>query len=856
MARSMWRGAIQFGLVTIPVRLYLATDSKGIAFNMLHESCLNRIQMKTYCPFHDDVISRGDTVKGFEYAKDQYVVITDEDLASVPLKTVRSIEIEKFVPARPDEDAPVRFVKQAYYVEPEPIGKKAYALLREVLAEQGLAAICKVVIKDREALAALNPHANAMVLETLHWPDEIRATDELDLPADDVEIKPAERKMAAQLISAMTGEFDPTEYRDEYRQALEAVIEAKVEGRAIAEPDEAPGRRSARGPHGGPRGQRERGPHGPREPRRGGRGRGGRRRPDRDREPAPEEGRTGRARTPSRSRPRRGSWSDASRPEGSHPPRPRPPAGAVAASAAVRPPRGAISGLAGTRPPAVAVGALAAVRTAAHNRTMTRHTVGEPLPLEFAPIRSRLPERIVPMQPDRRRRPVRRPGLLLRAVVAGNPGARARGGRRRPPAGRGTRRSDRDLPGARRRRGARPRRRGRPRRDAHGARRARPAEPDAPGPPPSRETVSVGRPSGGGAGRSRRPRADRRRRVAGCERQGEAASGAERGTAALVASDLLYLDGPPSRPVRSASDGASSRRCWRRRAGAWPAAGSSATARRSRPPSVRSAFGRSRHAGLTLRSDRVPPAPPGIASRWSRRRASCRRSSPSSGACPSDRRGSARRGCRWTATGRSATSPDARTRARGSRVRTGTERPRRTAPADRASGGPAPRRARGAEGPRADPAPVEPTRDQRIPSAAAPGGCGRFVVHRHRASRLHYDLRLEIDGVLASWAVPKGPTRDPDERRFAARTEDHPIEYLDFEGVIPARRVRRGRLDLLGLGHVRARADLGSRGGLRAGELKFRLRGEKLAGRFTLVRTSGRDADGAGESTQAGGGHG
>src|SRR5664279_238499 len=196
MARSMWRGAIQFGLVTIPVRLYLATDSKGIAFNMLHASCLNRIQMKTYCPFHEDVISRADTVKGYEYAKDQYVVITDEDLASVPLKTVRSIEIEKFVPARPAEDEPVRFVKQAYYVEPEPIGKKAYALLRDVLAEQGLAAICKVVIKDREVLAALNPHAAAMVLETLHWPDEIRATDELDLPADDVEIKPAERKMA------------------------------------------------------------------------------------------------------------------------------------------------------------------------------------------------------------------------------------------------------------------------------------------------------------------------------------------------------------------------------------------------------------------------------------------------------------------------------------------------------------------------------------------------------------------------------------------------------------------------------------------------------------------------------------
>jgi len=237
MARSMWRGAIQFGLVTIPVRLYLATESRGISFNMLHESCLNRIQMKVYCPHHDEVISRGDTVKGYEYAKDQYVVITDEDLASVPLKTVRSIEIEKFVPALPAEDEPTRFVKQAYYVEPEAIGKKAYALLREVLAEQGLAAVCKVVIKDREVLAALNPHGSAMVLETLHWPDEIRAIDELDLPGEDVEVKPAERAMAAQLIATMTGTFDPAEYRDEYRAALEQVIEAKVEGREIVEPE-------------------------------------------------------------------------------------------------------------------------------------------------------------------------------------------------------------------------------------------------------------------------------------------------------------------------------------------------------------------------------------------------------------------------------------------------------------------------------------------------------------------------------------------------------------------------------------------------------------------------------------------
>ncbi len=237
MARSMWRGAIQFGLVTIPVRLYLATESRGISFNMLHESCLSRIQMKVYCPHHDEVIARGDTVKGYEYAKDHYVVITDEDLANVPLKTVRAIEIEKFVPAIPRDDEPTRFVKQAYYVEPEGIGKKAYALLRAVLAEQGLAAVCKVVIKDREVLAALNPHGSAMVLETLHWPDEIRAVDELDLPGEEIEVKPAERAMAAQLIAAMTGAFDPSEYRDEYRAALEEVIAAKVDGREIVEPE-------------------------------------------------------------------------------------------------------------------------------------------------------------------------------------------------------------------------------------------------------------------------------------------------------------------------------------------------------------------------------------------------------------------------------------------------------------------------------------------------------------------------------------------------------------------------------------------------------------------------------------------
>lgn len=240
MARAMWKGAIQFGLVTIPIKLYLATESKGISFNMLHKDDLSRIQMKIFCPVEDEVISRSDTVKGYEYSPGEYVVVTDEDLERVPLKTVRSIEIEQFTRAKRD-DAAVRFVKSAYYLEPDKVGRKAFHLLRTVLEDEGLTAICKVVIKDREALAALDPFGDTMLMTTLHWPDEIRATSELDLGDEQYEFKPAELAMANQLVSAMTGEFDPARYKDEYREALEAVIEAKVEGKetvAIEEPEE------------------------------------------------------------------------------------------------------------------------------------------------------------------------------------------------------------------------------------------------------------------------------------------------------------------------------------------------------------------------------------------------------------------------------------------------------------------------------------------------------------------------------------------------------------------------------------------------------------------------------------------
>ena len=235
MARSMWKGAIQFGLVTIPVKLYVATESRaGVSFNMLHAEDLSRIQMKIFCPVEEEIIPRTDTVKGYEYAPDKYVVINDEDLEKLPLKTVRSIEIEQFVDAA-EASSNTKFVKQAYYIEPDRVGRKAFALLKDVLLDKGLTAICKIVIRDREVLAALDPFENTMLLSTLYWPDEIRALGELDLPEEEPEIKPAEKKMAAQLIEAMTGEFDPAQYRDEYREALMQVIESKIEGRETVE---------------------------------------------------------------------------------------------------------------------------------------------------------------------------------------------------------------------------------------------------------------------------------------------------------------------------------------------------------------------------------------------------------------------------------------------------------------------------------------------------------------------------------------------------------------------------------------------------------------------------------------------
>ena len=237
-ARALASLTVSFGMVSIPVKLYSATQAQGsISFNLLHAACGSRLKQQYLCAKEGVVVERSDTVKGYEYAPGEYVVITDEDLERVPLKTVRSIEIEQFTKAERD-DSNVRFVKSAYYLEPDKVGRKAFYLLRSVLEDEGLTAICKVVIKDREALAAIDPFGDTMLMTTLHWPDEIRSTGELDLPAEDFDFKPAELAMAKQLVAAMTGDFQADQYKDEYREALEQIIEAKVEGREVVEIEE------------------------------------------------------------------------------------------------------------------------------------------------------------------------------------------------------------------------------------------------------------------------------------------------------------------------------------------------------------------------------------------------------------------------------------------------------------------------------------------------------------------------------------------------------------------------------------------------------------------------------------------
>jgi len=230
--RSIWKGAVSFGLVTIPVKLYAATEQRDVAFHQVHREDGGRIRYRRVCQACGQEVPFADVAKGYELPTGEMVVLTDEDLADLPLSTSHRIEVLQFTPL--DQIDPVYFNK-TYYLEPDPMGAKPYVLLRDALAGSGRVAVVKVALRSREALGTLRVREGVFVLETMLWPDEIRTAD-FPFLTEKIDVRPQELAMASSLIESMSEDFHPDDYKDVYREALLDVVEAKAEGREVVRP--------------------------------------------------------------------------------------------------------------------------------------------------------------------------------------------------------------------------------------------------------------------------------------------------------------------------------------------------------------------------------------------------------------------------------------------------------------------------------------------------------------------------------------------------------------------------------------------------------------------------------------------
>jgi len=233
--RAIWKGAVSFGLVSIAVRLYSATEEKDIRFHQVHREDGGRIRYKRTCSVCGEEVTYDDIAKGYDIGGGEMVVLSDEDFAELPLSTSRSIDVLEFVPA--DQVDPILYNK-AYFMEPEGTATKPYVLLRDALSDSERVAIVKVALRQREQLATLRVREGVLVLNTMLWPDEIRKAD-FGFLDEDISVRPPELAMASSLVDSMAGDFVPDAFTDDYRAALQEVIDAKVEGREIVQPEEA-----------------------------------------------------------------------------------------------------------------------------------------------------------------------------------------------------------------------------------------------------------------------------------------------------------------------------------------------------------------------------------------------------------------------------------------------------------------------------------------------------------------------------------------------------------------------------------------------------------------------------------------
>jgi len=235
MPHTIWKGAISFGLVTIPIRVYAATEERGVSLHQVHATDGGRIRYRRICELDGEEVPYRDIAKGYQLPDGDTIVLTDEDLADLPLVSSKTIEVLQFVDA--EEIDPINFTR-SYYLEADGPGGKPYLLMRESLGRTGKVAVVKVALRNRESLALLRPYGDVLLLQMMLWPDEVRAADAF-APSDDVHVRSQEIDMAESYIDTLTAPFDAGEFTDQYREALEEVIEAKTAGRPVKE-EEAP----------------------------------------------------------------------------------------------------------------------------------------------------------------------------------------------------------------------------------------------------------------------------------------------------------------------------------------------------------------------------------------------------------------------------------------------------------------------------------------------------------------------------------------------------------------------------------------------------------------------------------------
>ena len=233
--RATWSGMISFGLVNIPVKVFAAARDEKISFHQMHKEDSGRVRYQKVCKVCGNILETDDIIKGYEYKKGQYVLVTDEELEKINLNTTKTVSIVSFVAS--DKIAPL-FFDSYFYISPDENGERAYVLLREALRTTDMVGVGKVTLHSREQLAAVRAENNALILETMHYVDELVKPDDLGIPAADVQVSDNELNLSKILIEHMTSEFDPSAYRDDYGSAVKELIAKKIEGKEVVAPPE------------------------------------------------------------------------------------------------------------------------------------------------------------------------------------------------------------------------------------------------------------------------------------------------------------------------------------------------------------------------------------------------------------------------------------------------------------------------------------------------------------------------------------------------------------------------------------------------------------------------------------------